>query len=136
MTRKDLVKRLYGYNVDRARLENLKMKLEELELNTSMAINYSERVQSSGISNPTLNAVMEKEAKEEEIRTEIRTLGNKIRAMDNAIGALTSIEREIIRGRYLEGLQFWQVCSKVGYSSRRVCELQKSGLEKMMDALR
>jgi DNA-directed RNA polymerase specialized sigma subunit len=50
--------------------------------------------------------------------------------------SLTEIEREIIKNRYFEGLNFYDVAAIVGYSYHWVKKLNKKALVKINDVLR
>lgn len=117
---------LYGYRDIEEFIEITEEKLKELKLegNTTTvgAINY-DSIQVS----PTFNISRITERKalnkvEEEIELKIELYRNKKlkKEIDQVINNLSPIHKDIIRYRYIEGLQWLEITEKMNYEDRHL----------------
>lgn len=119
-------KLLYGYKDIEEFIENTETKLKDMKLeeNTTTvgAINY-DSIQVS----PTFNISRMTERKalnkvEEEIELKIELYRNKKlkKEIDQVINNLSPIHKDIIRYRYIEGLQWLEIVEKMNYEDRHL----------------
>lgn len=52
-------------------------------------------------------------------------------SIENAIDSLGPVEREIFRYRYIDGLEWHQVCAKINYSWQQTHRIHKAALIKL-----
>ncbi|MCT4507925.1 MAG: hypothetical protein N4A48_04065 [Tepidibacter sp.] len=126
---------LYNYKMLKVSVENLKSEIQELNMDTTGtgAIRYDKEKTS-----PTYSIVCttEEEAianieKINRLEKQIMKTQNKIDKIDRALDALNEDEKRIIKLRYIEGLQWWQVAGMAKYSERWCKEKRKISIEKL-----
>lgn len=126
---------LYNYKMLKVSVQNLKSEIEELKSDTvgTGAIRYDKEK-----SSPTYNIVCttEEEAIDNierisKLEKQIMKTQNKIDKIDRALDALNDDERKIIKLRYIEGLQWWQVAGMAKYSERWCREKRKGAIGKL-----
>lgn len=130
---KKLEAKLYRYRTDKAIIERIKASLESLEPEANTSISYSERVQSSNLSNPTLAAIEVAESKEEALRQSLRAKELEIKPIEIALSALTDMEKAVVTDRYIKGLQWWQVGHNQQCSETWAKNIRKIAMEKMLE---
>lgn len=127
-------KLLYGYKDIEEFIENTEEKLKEMKLeeNTTTvgAITY-DSIQVS----PTFNIARTTEKKalykvEEEIELKIELYRNKKlkKEIDQVINNLSYIHKEIIRYRYIEGLQWNEIIDIMNYEERQLRNKKKEAI--------
>lgn len=138
-TKNDIYKKtewmLYNYKMLRVSIENLKSEAEELKLESSgtEAIRYDKEKTS-----PTYNITQQTEEeainnieKVNKLERHILKTQNKIDRIDRALDALNDDERMIMKSRYMDGLQWWQVAGIVKYSEKWCREKRKEVIGKI-----
>ncbi len=132
---------LYNYKLIKASIENNKLKLENLELEDLedgvSAIAYGEPSSKTNkfnsiVENATIKNIEKKERLKKSIRKSIRHETNQIKMIDNALKALSEIERKIIKMYYIEGKQWRNVAFEVNYSIRQCINLRNEAMEDIM----
>lgn len=133
---------LYNYKIIKASIENNKLKLENLEWEEDIddgvgAISYGEpSSKTNKISRTTeiiaINNIEKKEKARKELKRKIAIESNKIKMIDNALNALTDLERTIIEMFYIENLEWYKVAGKVCYSEGWCKEKRKETINRIL----
>ncbi len=126
---------LKNYTMMQASIENIKDEIEYLKkedgmtgisydgISTSPTYRFSSSVEDTALSNSEKIHYLE---------LQIEGIQRQIDRLDRAIKGLNETERIIIRGKYIEGLQWWQVAGQVRYSERWCKELRKNAINKLV----
>jgi DNA-directed RNA polymerase specialized sigma subunit len=126
---------IYNYNLFKDSIENFKLEIEELKLDTHSvrAVNYDrEKVSRTyNITSSTEDEVMYKIEKIEKLEKQIAKNQINIQKVDRALKCLDEVETKIIEGKYLKGLQWWQIGESVKYSERWCREKRNRAIEKI-----
>lgn len=134
---KEIERRLYNYKKEKANLKNLRLMLENREIDSGLkAVGYGENISGGGISRPTENIVLNSIREQDYTRGRITKLENELAMIENAMEALTDEESTIVKGRYFEGLQWWQVAGKVGLAESHCRRIRRAAIEKIEDTLK
>ena len=112
---------LYNYKLIIASIENNKLRLENLELEDLedgvSAITYGEPSSKTNKFNSVVeNATIKNIERKENLKKKIAIDTNTIHMIDNALNALTELERTIIEMFYIENMEWWKVAAEVHYS--------------------
>lgn len=109
---------LFNYKIIKASIKNNKLKLANLETEDGVtAINYDDEPSNTNKFNSVVeNATLKNVERKDRIKRKIAKDMNTIQMIDNALAALTEIERTIIEMFYIEDLEWWKVAAKVCYS--------------------
>ena len=129
----DIKKELKNYNNLKKRLKALNkekslLKLEGGELYSSP---FSERVQSSNISDSTCSQALYNIDRMEKLENKIKAVKFEINTLDNFIEMLPEIEKEIIKYRYIKKYRWAKVCDLIGYGETQARTKMKEGIEKI-----
>jgi DNA-directed RNA polymerase specialized sigma24 family protein len=115
------VELLKGYRELKLHLEELKRLKENLKCDyTTQAITYDKVKVSptNKISKEVEEEVIRTLSKIEELEKDIKQESGLITKIDRAINNLSSIHKEIIEYKYIEGLSWNQITDKINYSER------------------
>ena len=126
---------LHNYNMLKISIENAKLEIEEVK-NKDIVI---KGISYDGIkSSPTFEIKSQTEditIKNIEyidlLTKRIEITQNKLSRLDNAIDSLNEIEKQIIKMRYIEGLQWYQIAYKMRYTERWCKQLRTQAVTKM-----
>lgn len=117
---------LYGYKDIEEFIENTEKKLNDMKLeeNTTTVgtINY-DSIQVSptfNISRITERKALNKVEEETELKIELYKNIKVKREIDQVISNLSSIHRDVIRYRYIEGLQWLEITERMNYEDRHL----------------
>jgi len=125
---------LYNYKLIKASIENNKLKLDNLELEDgTTAIVYGEPSSKTNKFNSiTENAALKNIERKERLKKRIAIDTNTIQMIDNALNALTELERTIIEMFYIENMEWWKVAAKVHYSEGWCKAKRNEAINKML----
>lgn len=119
-------KLLYGYKDIEEFIENTEEKLKEMKLeeNTATvgAINY-DSIQVSptfSINRMTERKALEKVEEETELKIELYRNKKLKKDIDQVINNLSPIHKDIIKYRYIEGLQWLEIIDIINYEERHL----------------
>lgn len=123
---------LRNYRTLKDHIEIKKKELEELEPDGVSAIELEERTSKTyKINDPVFQEAVAMEKEKEKIKKQIKKKEKIIGGIDFALEKLDYREREIIKLRYIEGKQWWQVGAEVHYSPRWCKEIRTEAINKM-----
>ncbi len=126
---------LKNYTMMQASIENIKDEIEYLKkedgmtginydgISTSPTYRFSSSVEDTALSNSEKIHYLE---------LQIEGIQRQIDRLDRAIKGLNETERIIIRGKYIEGLQWWQVAGQVRYSERHCKRIRTEAIERLI----
>ena len=125
---------LYNYKLIKASIENNKLKLQNLELEDgTTAISYEEpSSKTNKFHSITENAAIKNIERKEKLKKKIAIDTNTIQMIDNALNALTELERAIIEMFYIENMEWWKVAAKVHYSEGWCKAKRNEAINKML----
>lgn len=129
---------LYNYKMFEISIKNMEREIEHLKKEDgSMGIRYdgikiSPTYKFQSIIEDTVLSVTEKI---DYLEHSIRRIKNKLKSIDKALEGLTEVERNIIKGRYIEGQQWYVVAYKVKYSERHCKRIRTNAIIKIAIAL-
>lgn len=133
---------LYNYKIIKASIENYKLKLENLELEFDIddgmnGISYGEPTSKTNkinriTENNALKNIERKERIRKDLERKISLETNKIKMLDNALDALSDVERTIINMFYIENLEWYKVAGKVCYSEGWCKEKRKESINRIL----
>ncbi|ABR48735.1 putative sigma factor [Alkaliphilus metalliredigens QYMF] len=133
---------LYNYKIIKASIENYKLKLENLELEFDIddgmkGISYGEPTSKTNKINRTtennaLKNIERKDRIKRDLERKISLETNKIKMVDNALDALSDVERTIINMFYIENLEWYKVAGKVCYSEGWCKEKRKESINRIL----
>ncbi len=125
---------LYNYKLIKASIENNKLKLQNLELEDgTTAISYEEpSSKTNKFHSITENAAIKNIERKEKLKKKIAIDTNTIQMIDNALNALTELERTIIEMFYIENMEWWKVAAKVHYSEGWCKAKRNEAINKML----
>lgn len=120
LRRKQALGMLKSYNANKVQLEMLTSKLRELERRTDVgvgAVSYDQPTggATNGIHSVVENAVIAKEREIERLQNELAKVQGQVERIDIALANLPRAQRELLRLRYIDGLQWREVAEAVGY---------------------
>ena len=124
---------LYNYNSLKASIENMKQEIEEMEYLGITALDYKQEPvgKTYAFHSTTENEAIKITNKKEILGTRIKLLENKLERIDRAVEALNEIEQKIIKLRYYEGRQWWQIAYEMKYSEKWCKELRRRAVQKV-----
>ena len=124
---------LYNYNSLKASIENMKQEIEEMEYFGITALDYKQEPvgKTYAFHSTTENEAIKITNKKEILGTRIKLLENKLERIDRAVEALNEIEQKIIKLRYYEGRQWWQIAYEMKYSEKWCKELRRRAVQKV-----
>ena len=124
-------KYLYNYRALKANIENIKTQIGELDYNSVKSASLGHISNGNCRKSTVENAVINLDERKNELNEIKQRLKNKIERIDRAIGALNSIEKQIIEGKYFKGEQWWQIAHGVKYSERHCKRLRTNAIRKI-----
>lgn len=129
---KEIEKWLTHYKVIKAGIENLKEEYKLVEdcgrgIDTSQESTSKTYKFNSEVENTAIKLCL--------MKKRIKHMENKINKIDKALEALSELEREIIKERYIENKYYYQFTYKLYKSERQCKRIRKKALEKMCIAI-
>lgn len=127
--------KLYNYKSNLAIIENLDLKLAEIEydINGPGSINYEEKTGKTNKFNSSVeNEVIIREQKISELVCEIMKRKNELKMIDNSIDALLPREKQIIYERYFNNISGRDIAAKLNLTEVHVCRLKKDIINKLI----
>lgn len=111
---------LKNYNANKVQLEMLTSKLRELERRTDVgvgAVSYDQPTSgtTNKVSSVVETAIIAKEREIERLQNELARVQGRLERIDIALANLPMVQRELLRLKYIEGLQWREVAEIVGY---------------------
>lgn len=132
---KEIEKMLYDYKMLKISITNLEKDIEFLEDEDGVSgIEYEETKVSptNAFSSIVENVMLSKTEKEEYLTRLIERNKRKLESIDNAVEGLTDIQRTVIKQKYFEGQQWWQVAGEIGYSESTVKRHRKEAIKSLI----
>lgn len=116
----DIKKELKNYNNLKKRLKALNKELNLLKLDGGelYSKSFSERVQTSNISDSTCSQTLYKIEKMQKLENEIKLTEFEINTLEKNINMLPSEERKIVIYKYINKYNWVKICNLTGYSER------------------
>lgn len=123
---------LYNYKSTKAGIESLKEEYEVLNdvgsgIDTSRESVSKTHKFNSEVENTAIQLAL--------IDSRIKMMERKIEKIDRALNSLSSIEKEIIKYKCIEGMYYYEFTYKVYKSERQCKRIKKIALEKVAIAL-
>lgn len=124
---------LYNYNSLKASIENMKQEITEMDYRELSAINYNKEPTSKtyAFHSSTEEAAIYTADKKSLLEHRIKITEGKLERIDRAIEALNELEQRIIKLRYIEGKQWWQIAYEIRYSEKWGKELRRRAIGKI-----
>ena len=123
---------LKNYNMTKINIENTEKEIELLEEEDGIkAVGY-EMGGSGGEGSAIERVALENVEKLNKKEMKIKKAKLEIEKIDNAIEGLSEHKREIIKGKYLDGLQWWQISGIVEYSERHCKRLRTEAIKELI----
>lgn len=123
---------LENYSALKGYIEMRQKELEEIEYGGISAIELGEKTAPTNkINDPVFEEVVSIDRYRKEMKKEIEKKEKIIKKIDFALGKLDNLQRAVIKLRYLEGKQWWQVGTEVHYSERWCKHLRSEAINKM-----
>ena len=129
---------LYNYNMFKISIENMEQEIHYIKNNCGLsALNYDGISTSPTfkISSMTENIALSNSEKIEFLEHNIKRNKMQIDIIDRSLEALTESETTILKLRYIEGKQWWQVGSVVRYGERHCKRVRTGAIEKMVTGI-
>jgi DNA-directed RNA polymerase specialized sigma subunit len=124
---------LYNYNSLKASTENMKQEIEELDYREISAVDYEKEPSGKtyAFHSKTEESAIYAAEKKKLLEQRIKTTERKLDRIDRAVEALNEIEQKIIKLRYYEGRQWWQIAYEMRYSEKWCKELRRRAVHKV-----
>lgn len=125
---------LYNYKVLEINIVNMQQEIEYLKNNdgsTGLSYDGISTSPTNRISSSTEDIALSNSEKIHYLERCIKKNERLLDSVNRAMEGLTDIERLILRQKYIEGKQWWQVASMAGYSERHCRSMRRNAIEKM-----
>ena len=134
MTRDALKAQLLQYRSRQAEIRQIANGIKRLEetLGAPKTANLDGMPHSSGIGDPVLQAVVQHEVLLERYQEKMLELAAAQAEIENMLESLDSLERRLMRHRYIEGLSWEEVCVEIGYSWRQTHNIHARALNQLL----
>lgn len=134
---KRVEKMLYNYKMQVISIINIREEIKLIQEDCGVgAICYdSQPSNTNKINSIVENVTLSATEKIEYLERTINRLQRQIDKVDRTIEGLTEEEQVIIRERYINGLQWYKVAYKVGYSENHSKKKRKEAIKKMVDGI-
>lgn len=122
---------LRNYKNIKSEKEELEKLIQEyLDSSTTMKATRLAKLSAHGgkASNPMLAAIIMQENIAAVYSRKVEHLAAAMQRIETAIAALPSVERQLMRMRYIEGYTWAEVCERMSYSSQRVHQIHGKAL--------
>lgn len=119
---------LYSYRKTQAEIDNMKLKIKEIEKDYkgTGSISYEEKGSSTNAFNSSVeNEILSKEREINSILKEVKFKEIQLEKIDNAIGALANREKSIIYMKYFDRKTSRDIAAKLNLTEVHVCRLKK-----------
>ena len=133
MAKNELKKQLHSYRAVQLERRQLEERLKETRLlmDGLRGGGMNGMPRGSGVSDPVANLLARYEAMEAKYNALRARLADAALAVEELIENLNSLERTLMRCRYIDGQTWEQECVSIGYSWRRTHQLHAEALEKL-----
>jgi len=125
---------LYNYKMFEISIKNMEREIEHLKKEDgTTAIEYdgvktSPTYKFSSMTEDTALSITERI---DYLEHSIRRIRNKLESIDKAISGLTDVEQDIIKGRYINGHQWYVIAYKARYSERHCKRIRTNAIIKI-----
>lgn len=119
---------LYSYRKTQAEIDNMKLKIKEIEKDYkgTGSISYEEKGSPTNAFNSSVeNEILSKEKEINSILKEVKFKEIQLEKIDNAIGALANREKSIIYMKYFDRKTSRDISAKLNLTEVHVCRLKK-----------
>lgn len=82
---------------------------------------------------PVAASLFQKEALQERYARKVAEMEATQSGIEDMIESLSSVERKLLRHRYIEGLMWEKICVAMSYSWRQTHNIHSAALEKLID---
>lgn len=139
LTKKELEKHLYKYKKYQADIIKMTKDLERIDAGdySFMSRGTEERTSKTNrINDSVASAVIRAEIETEKLKYGIRVAEYLVKKIDIALSPVGELEKEVIKLRYFDNLQWWQVAERMGYSEVHSRSLRRKALDTMLRVLK
>lgn len=134
MTRDELKAQLHRYRDLKAEQKQLQREIQRIEATMAApkGSNLDGMPRSPGAGDPVLRAVAQHMALLERYKAQEAKLAAAQTEIEDLIESLDSLERRLMRHRYIEGLGWEEVCVVIGYSWRQAHNIHARALDQLL----
>lgn len=134
MTRDELKAQLRKYHDLKAERAQLRREIERIEaiMAAPKGANLDGMPRSPGAGDPVLQAVTQHMALLERYQAQETKTAAAQAEIEDMIESLDSLERRLMRHRYIEGLGWEAVCVEIGYSWRQTHNIHARALDQLL----
>lgn len=134
MTRDELKAQLHRYRDLKAEQKQLQKEIQRIEavMAAPKGSNLDGMPRSPGAGDPVLQAVTQHMALLERYKAQEAKLAAAQTEIEDLIESLDSLERRLMRHRYIEGLGWEEVCVAIGYSWRQTHNIHARALDQLL----
>lgn len=126
---------LKNYTMMQASIENMQDEIEYIKKEDgTTGINYDGVTTSPThrFSSIVEDTVLSKSEKMHYLKHQIEGAKGLLERVDRAMEGLNEIEKAVIIGKYIEGLQWWQISGRVRYSERHCRRVRTEAIDKLV----
>lgn len=123
-------RQLSGYQARKRELKQIEALMADLD-GAPGGQNLDGMPRGSTVGDPVTAVVAQRLALREKYQAKLSELYEAQRAVEDMIESLDSVERELLRHRYIEGLTWESVCVAISYSWRQTHNLHAQALDKL-----
>ena len=134
MTREELKAQLHKYRHLKAEHRQLCREIERVEaaMAAPRGANLDGMPRSPGAGDPVLQAVTQHLALLERYQAQVARLAEAQTEIEDMIEKLDSLERRLMRHRYIEGMDWEEVCVAIRYSWRQTHNIHARALDQLL----
>ena len=137
MTKEELKKQLHSYRHLKAEHDQLVLEIEKIEafMTSPRGAGSDGMPRGTGSGDPLLGVVSKHLKLQERYNAQVDKLAAAQTLIEDMIESLEPMERKLMRHRYIEGLDWEEVCVAIGYSWRQTHRLHGKALNKLLRQL-
>lgn len=128
-------KLLYNYNMLKASIKNMKQEINELENDVVGPSSISYETEKTGktykTNRPTEETAIKNITYIDLLEKRIEMTQSKIERIDRSIEALNEVEKQVVRLRYIDSIQWFQIAYKLKYTERWCKHLRTQAIKKI-----
>lgn len=125
-------RQLSGYQARKRELKQIEALMADLD-GAPGGQNLDGMPRGSTVGDPVAAVVAQRLALREKYQAKLAELYEAQRAVEDMIESLDSVERELLRHRYIEGMTWEGVCVAISYSWRQTHNLHAQALDKLAE---
>ena len=137
MTKEELKKQLHSYRHLKAEQKQIDLEIQRIEalMTSPRGAGLNGMPRGAGSGDPVHDSVSKKQSLKDRYNVLSEELAAAQSSIEDMIECLESEERKLMRHRYIEGLEWEEVCAAIGYSWSQTHRLHRKALNNLLRQL-